>query len=132
MTFGQVDTRKLMIEQIELATPAERLTLLWDRLTLNLEQAAEAMDAGDHETANNELLSAQQILVILSNTLDHNWPPADDIDRVYQWAWGKLVAANIGSDKAALDEATGVLTELAAAWTKAAAQETQGALAEVG
>lgn len=112
-----------MVEQIELATPAERLVMIWDRLMLNLEAASEAMTADDHEKVNSELLSAQQILVILSNTLDHSWPPAEGVDRIYRWAWERLVAANVGWDTEALDVATGVLSELRSAWTKAAAAE---------
>lgn len=123
MSGGPVDLRRLMVEQIELATPAERLVMIWDRLALNLERAGQSMADGDHEAVNTELLSAQQILVILSNTLDQSWPPAAGIDRLYRWAWERLVAANIGFDPSALAAATTVLTELHFAWTAAAATE---------
>jgi len=112
-----------MVEQIELATPAERLMMIWERLMLNLEQAAEAMSAGEREQVNTELLSAQQILVVLSNTLDQSWPPAAGIDRIYRWAWQRLVAANVGFDPDELTAATNILTELYFAWTAAAAAE---------
>ena len=112
-----------MVEQIELATPAERLMMLWDRLALNLEQAGQSMSDGDHERVNTELQSAQQILVVLSNTLDQSWPPAAGIDRLYRWAWERLVAANIGFDPSELAAATSVLTELHSAWTAAATAE---------
>lgn len=123
MSAGQVDLRRLMVEQIELATPAERLMMIWERLMLNLEQAAEAMSAGEREQVNTELLSAQQILVVLSNTLDQSWPPAAGIDRIYRWAWQRLVAANVGFDPDELTAATNILTELYFAWTAAAAAE---------
>lgn len=123
MTVGHVDLRRLMVEQIELATPAERLMIIWNRLTLNLEQAQQAMSAGDHEQTNTQLQSAQQILVILSNTLDHSWPPAARIDQLYRWAWERLVAANVNFDPAELAAATPVLTELHAAWATAAEAE---------
>jgi len=123
VTTAQVDFRLLMVGQVELATPAERLIVLWDRLMLNLEHAAEAMAADAHEQANTELLSAQQILVVLSNTLDRSWPPAEEIDRLYRWSWERLVAANVKFDPDELTSATSVLTELAAAWRAAAGAE---------
>lgn len=113
-----------MVEQIELATPAERLMMIWDRLMLNLEQAGQCMTAGDHEQTNSELQSAQQILVILSNTLDHSWPPAARIDQIYRWAWERLVSANINFDPNELASATAVLTELKEAWTSAANRDS--------
>lgn len=112
-----------MVEQIELATPAERLMMLWDRLMLNLEQAGQSMTDGDHERVNTELQSAQQILVALSSTLDQSWPPAAGIDRIYRWAWERLVSANVNFDPSELASATSVLTELHSAWSAAAAAE---------
>jgi len=122
VSAGQVDLRRLMVEQIEFATPAERLMMIWERLMLNLEQAAEAMSAGEREQVNTELLSAQQILVVLSNTLDQSWPPAAGIDRIYRWAWQRLVAANVSFDPDELTAARGALSELHSAWTAAAAE----------
>lgn len=114
------DYRRVMVEQVQLASPAERLMMIWERLMANLGQASEAMSSGDHERANNELLSAQQILVILSNTLDHDWEGAANLDAVYRWCWEKLVEANVGWDEAKLDEARGILGRLYEAWTAAA------------
>ena len=114
------DQRRLLTEQVQLATPAERLVMIWERLMLNLAQAAEAMERGEHERANNELISAQQILVILSNTLDHSWDGAANLDALYRWCWEQLVAANVKWDKTKLDDATSVLTQLYDAWCKAA------------
>jgi len=115
------DYRRLMVEQVQLATPAERLMMIWERLVLNLGQAREAMAEGDHERANKELLSAQQILVILSNTLDQSWEGAATVDALYRWCWERLVAANVGWDPEQLRQATDVLMQLYDAWSKAAA-----------
>jgi flagellar protein FliS len=122
------DQRRILVEQVQLATPAERLLMIWERLVLNLGQARDAMGAGEHENANTALISAQQILVILSGTLDHSWEGAASVDALYRWCWEKLVTANVGWDKSALDEAAGVLSQLYDAWCKAA-EEVQPALA---
>ena len=117
------DQRRLLVEQVQLATPAERLMMVWERLMGNLGQAREAMEGGDHERANNELISAQQVLVILSNTLDHSWAGAAGLDALYRWCWEQLVAANVAWDKAKLADATAVLTQLYDAWHQAADAE---------
>ena len=114
------DYKRVMTEQVQLATPAERLMMVWERLMGNLGQAREAMGAGDHERANNELISAQQILVILSGTLDKSWEGAANVDALYRFCWEKLVAANVGWAMEALEEATGILSQLHEAWSKAA------------
>ena len=117
------DQRRLLMEQVQLATPAERLLMIWERLVLNLGQAREAMEAGEHERANNELIAAQQILVVLSSTLDHSWEGAPNLDALYRWCWEQLVAANVAWDKAKLADATAVLTQLYDAWHQAADAE---------
>ena len=122
------DRRRFLEEQVSLATPAERLMMIWERLMLNLDQAHEAMGAGEHERANTELLSAQQILVILSGTLDQSWDGAANLGALYRFCWEKLVAANVRWDKGQLEEATDILAQLYEAWGKAAA-DVQPALA---
>lgn len=114
------DYRRVMVEQVQLASPAERLMMIWERLMANLGQAGEAMSSGDHERANNELLSAQQILVILSGTLDQSWEGAANLDAVYRWCWEQLVMANVKWDVGKLDEAREILGRLYEAWTAAA------------
>lgn len=113
--------KRLLEEQVSLATPVERLMMIWERLMLNLDQAREAMGAGEHERANTELLSAQQILVILSGTLDQSWDGAANLGALYRFCWEKLVAANVQWDKGQLEEATDILAQLYEAWGKAAA-----------
>ena len=122
------DQKRLLQEQVQLATPAERLLMIWERLMLNLGQARDAIDAGEHEQANAELLSAQQILVILSATLDQSWEGAANLGVLYRFCWEKLVAANVKWDKSQLDEATSILAQLYGAWDRAAAN-AQPALA---
>lgn len=116
------DQRRLIEEQVQLATPAERLIMIWERLVLDLAQAREAMEAGEHERANANLIAAQQILVILSNTLDRSWEGAANLDALYRWCWEQLVGANVGWDRTKLDDAAGVLQQLYEAWCKAAAE----------
>lgn len=115
------DYDKLLAEQVAIATPAERLLMVWEKLAADLERAEEAMGRGDHEGANGRLIAAQQILVILSATLDYNWEPAGRIGSVYHWCWERLVQANVRWDRRALLDAKGVLRQLHEAWAQAAA-----------
>ena len=120
------DYENLLAQQVEIATPAERLLMVWEKLMSDLERASEAMGAGDHETANARLIAAQQVLVILSTTLDHSWDGAARLDALYRWCWEKLVEANVGWDKQSLTEARSVLAPLHQAWARAAGPEAGG------
>jgi len=115
-----INQDKLLAEQVAIATPAERLMLIWAKLMADVEKADEAMREGDHEKANNRLIAAQQILVILSTTLDHSWEGAGRLDALYRWCWEKLVEANVRWSPQSLHEARSVLAQLHEAWSKAA------------
>jgi flagellar protein FliS len=113
--------QKLLAEHVEIATPAERLLIVLEKLMADLESAEAAMGPGDHEAANGRLIAAQQILVILSTTLDQRWEGAARLDSLYRWCWEKLVQANVHWDKQALRDAKSVLKPLHEAWAQAAA-----------
>jgi flagellar protein FliS len=114
------DYEKLLAEQIGIATPAERLLMVWEKLMADLASASEAMGKGDHEVASGRLIAAQQVLVILSTTLDQRWDGAARLDALYRWCWERLVEANVRWDKQALLDAKSVLGPLHDAWARAA------------
>lgn len=120
MSTTSFDRRRVMEEQVATATPAERLLMIWERLVLEVERGGEALRRGDWEVANSALISAQQILVILSTTLDHRWEGAANLDPLYRWCWEQLVAANASKDQSRLEQVAGVLAKLHAAWRQAA------------
>ncbi len=114
------DRRRIMIEQVSTATPAERLLMLYDRLMLDLETAAEAKRAGQHETANECLISAQGILVTFSTTLDHSWDGAARLDALYRFCWEGLIEVNMTGNLDTLDIVAGILGQLNEAFRVAA------------
>ena len=114
------DHRRLMVEQVTTATPAERLLMVYDRLVLDIAGAREAKVAESHETANTCLLSAQAILVMLATTMDHSWDGAERLDALYRYCWEGLVKANVENDLERLDEVAGIVGKLHEAWQVAA------------
>lgn len=108
------------------ASPARLLTMLYDRLLLDLRRAEAAQEATDWQTANTQLLHAQDIVLELSSTLRPDvWDGADGLRGLYEYVRMALVNANIHRDVARTREAITLLTPLQEAWHAAA-----GALAD--
>lgn len=110
------------------ASPARLLTMLYDRLLLDLRRAEAAQEAADWETANAQLLHAQEIIAELSATLRTDvWDGADGLRSLYEYVRTALVGANIHRDVARTREAIMLLTPLHEAWHAAAVQESSAA-----
>jgi len=83
------------------ASPARLLTMLYDRLLLDLRRAEAAQEAADWQTANSQLLHAQDIITELSSTLRPDvWDGAEGLRGLYEYVRMALVNANIHRDVA--------------------------------
>ncbi|WP_076261867.1 flagellar export chaperone FliS [Intrasporangium flavum] len=103
------------------ASPARLLTMLYDRLLLDLRRAEAAQEASDWPAANTQLLHAQDIIAELSSTLRSDvWDGADGLRGLYEYVRMALVNANIHRDVARTREAITLLTPLQEAWHAAA------------
>ena len=103
------------------ASPARLLTMLYDRLLLDLRRAEAAQEAADWQTANSQLLHAQDIITELSSTLRPDvWDGAEGLRGLYEYVRMALVNANIHRDVARTREAITLLTPLQEAWHAAA------------
>lgn len=109
------------------ATPARLLTMLYDRLLLDLARAARAQQAGDWTAASAQLLHAQDIVAELSSTLRVDlWEGAKGLLALYTYVANGLRIANIHRDPAPTLEAITLLEPIAAAWQEAIAQPVGG------
>ncbi len=116
-------------EAIETATPAARLSMLLDRLELDLQRADTAFDSGDLAVINDSLVHAQEILLALAGTLRLDiWDGAARLAGLYHFLHGELVAANMAKDRDRLVKAIPLVTQLARAWRGA----MSGDMAAVG
>lgn len=103
------------------ASPARLLTMLYDRLLLDLRRAEAAQEAADWQTANDQLLHAQDIVMELSSSLRPElWDGADGLRGIYEYVRMALVNANIHRDAGRTREAIRLLTPLQEAWHTAA------------
>jgi flagellar protein FliS len=104
------------------APPARLLTMLYDRLLLDLGRAETAQQAANWQVASENLLHGQAIIAELISSLKTDaWDGADGLLGLYNYAFTALVNANIQRDAALTREAIELLEPLRQAWHDAAA-----------
>ena len=123
MSFGSAAQRNQYLEDSVLsAPPARLLTMLYDRLLLDLGRAETAQQGANWPVASENLLHAQAIIAELVSSLKtDSWDGADGLIGLYNYAFTALVNANIQRDPALTREAIGLLEPLRQAWHEAAA-----------
>jgi flagellar secretion chaperone FliS len=112
--------RRYLAEAIETAPPAVRLSMLFDRMALDLGRADAAFGTGDLKAVNDGLVHAQEILLALRGTLRvDEWEGAPRLAALYDHLHGELVQANLSKDRDRAAGATVLVAQLAAAWRRA-------------
>ncbi|RKO21561.1 flagellar export chaperone FliS [Pseudarthrobacter phenanthrenivorans] len=104
------------------ATPAQLVTMLYDRLLLDLRRAESAQDSGNWPVASENLLHAQAIIAELTASLDTAaWDGAENLLGIYNYVSSALVSASIHRDVDRTREAIRLLEPLQQTWHQAAA-----------
>ncbi|WP_157360937.1 flagellar export chaperone FliS [Arthrobacter sp. EPSL27] len=121
--YGNAGQRnQYLSDSVLSAPPARLLTMLYDRLLLDLGRAESAQQASNWAAANENLLHAQAIVTELSSSLKTDaWDGADSLLGVYNYVSTALINANIQRDAALTREAIELLEPLRQAWHEAAA-----------
>ncbi len=115
------------------ATPVRLLTMLYDRLLLDLGRAEVAQLDGRWPAASENLLHAQAIVAELMSTLKVEvWDGGEGLLALYTYASTALINANIQRDVALTRECIALLEPLRQAWHEAAAQLPASAPRAVG
>ena len=103
------------------ATPAGLLTMLYDRLLLDLARAGAAQEAGDWNVASQNLLHAQDIVGELMSSLRTDvWDGAAGLMSLYTYVRQTLMEANTRRDRTRTAECAEILEPLRQAWHEAA------------
>lgn len=103
------------------APPERLLTMLWDRLILDLVMAEEALVATDLSVANDRLVHAQDIVFELRASLRMDvWEGAAGLASLYAFVEEQLVQANVQKDPAAVATCRRLLEPLQQAFHEAA------------
>lgn len=110
-----------MGQMVNTASPARLLVMLYDRLVLDIQRAAESQRTGDFATASSHLLHAQEIVLELNTSLRHDvWDGAAQLASIYTFLHTELIRANVQRDVEVTESCLGLITPLADAWREAA------------
>lgn len=101
---------------IQTASPAKLTLMLYDGAIKFANMAIEAIDKGDVEKANNNIIKVQNIIVEFRSTLDMKYPVAKDFEVVYDYIYRRLVEANVKKDKAVLEDALHHIKTMRETW----------------
>ena len=86
------------------ATPAELTLMLYEGAIKFCNIAIMAIEKGDMENSNKNIIKAEKIILELKATLNTNIPVSQDFNNVYDYAYGCLIDANIKKDKEILED----------------------------
>ena len=115
-------SERYLVERVMTASPAELTAMLYDAAVGAVRSAQRLHEAGDFLGASPKVLKAQDIVLELRSTLDHESASADatrlagDLDALYTWCWTRLLDANLKRDSRGLADALEVLEPLQQAW----------------
>jgi len=119
---AQARRAQLNREAVLSATPVRLLTLLYDRLMLDLDRTEAAQVGENWPLASENLLHAQAIVDELTTSLNvAAWDGAEGLLAVYTYVSNALVGANIHRDVTRTRESIVLLEPLRQAWHEAAA-----------
>jgi flagellar protein FliS len=114
-------------QQVASASPERLLTMLYDRLLVDVDRAAASQDAADWTAAGSHLTHAQQIVAELSGSLTDAWDGAGELRAIYTYLTGRLIAANISHDREITAECHALIAPLRDAWHRAAVETSAAA-----
>jgi flagellar protein FliS len=101
---------------IQTASPAELTLMLYEGAIKFANIAMVAIEKGDIEKANENIIKTENIITEFRSTLDRKYPVWEDFDRMYDYIYRCLVEANIKKDKEVLEIALDMLREMRDTW----------------
>lgn len=108
-------------QQVATATPAMLTAMLFDAIVANSLRAVDSLVDDDQVTARKALIRAQEIVLELRSTLNHDagGDLARNLDRLYDFAYRKLLEGSLRGDQAAVLAAVEVIAPLRDSWRTA-------------
>ncbi|GIG27671.1 flagellar export chaperone FliS [Cellulomonas marina] len=120
---------RYLADAVSTAGPAKLLTMLYDRLLLDLDRGEAALRLADRGAASRHLCHAQDIVTELMGSLDtREWEGGAQLMSVYAFVVDELVQANVRADADRVRRTRAVVAPLAAAWHEAAAIIARGSV----
>lgn len=120
MTYGLAQARYAS-DAAQTVSPARLVTMLYDRLVLDLITAEEAMHRQDVRVVGERIGHAQEILLELYASLYLEvWPEGEPLSRLYLWLVQELMQARVRSDPERIVACRQLLEPLRDAWRQTA------------
>jgi flagellar protein FliS len=117
ITSGATARAAYVRDSITSASPAQALTMLYDRLLLDLRWAEKSQSTSDWGTASRHLMHAQDIITELASTLKPElWSGGPALMSLYMYLLGILRTGNAWRDIEPTLEAIELLEPLRLAW----------------
>lgn len=124
--------RTYMTAAVQTVSPAQLVTMLYDGLLRNLDQAEIAVAAGDLEGVHRGLMKAQAIVAELDASLDTSvWAAGEGLRSLYRFLETELISANVAKDVQRILTCRELVAPLAEAWRQAADAPTVAPADEV-
>ncbi|QUI21459.1 flagellar export chaperone FliS [Vallitalea pronyensis] len=101
------------------ASPQELTLMLYNGAIKFCNQAIQAIDNQDIETAHELIIRVEDIIEEFIITLDDKYPIAETFKNMYDYIHQRLIEANMNKDKTILEEVLGYLRELRDTWKEA-------------
>ncbi|CAH0132052.1 Flagellar protein FliS [Peribacillus simplex] len=101
---------------VNTASPGELTLMLYNGCLKFIMLGKKAIEAGNIEAKNTNIINAQNIIHELMVTLNMDAEVSKDMMSLYDFMNRRLVEANIKNDVAALEEVDGLVTEFRNTW----------------
>lgn len=126
LTSSEAQRARFLNDAVLSASPARLVTMLYDRLVLDIDRAARAQRSGDIAESNTQLTHAQDIVTELMVTLDvAAWSGGPALYSLYSHLLTELVESNVTHDADRTDACRAVVEPLRSAWHEAAQELSQ-------
>jgi flagellar protein FliS len=106
-------------QQVMTATPEGLTLMLYNGCLKFITEGVNAIEQKDWETANANLIKAQNIISEFRVTLNMDYEISHQLLPLYNYAYDRLVEGNMKSDVSQVEEARTIISELRDAWMQA-------------
>lgn len=107
---------KIKQNSIMTATPAELTLMLYDGAIKFGNQALDAIAKKEVERSHTMIIKVQRIIDELRITLNHDYPIADEMERLYEFIDYRLMEADMEKDPQKLTEALDLIRDFRQTW----------------
>lgn len=112
---------RYLADAVATAGPAKLLTMLYDRLLLDLDRAEAALRSGARAEGTQQLAHAQEIVAeFIANLNVGEWDGGDRLLSVYTYLLSELIGASMAGDADRTAACRALVAPLAEAWGEAA------------